>query len=85
MAEHQASLPKSITLPADPDEQNDDRSEWAEIALLAFMGQTRTDVGDAVSDLLADMMHWCDRNGIDFGSELERAQEHYKEETLPVA
>ena len=36
---------------------------------------------DAVSDLLADLMHWCDRFGQEFHEELRRALYHYAEET----
>lgn len=68
-------------LPPDPDGQNDDRAEWADTALNAFMRVTRTDHEDAVSDLLADLMHYCDRQGWNFEDELRRGSEHYHEET----
>ncbi len=32
-------------------------------------------------DLLADLRHWCDANGIDFDAESSRALEFWKEET----
>lgn len=35
-----------------------------------------------LSDLLADLMHWCKREGIDFAAELERAQENFQMELL---
>jgi len=69
-------------LPPDPDEINDDRAEWAGKALAAFMDCTRTWEEDAVADLIADLMHWCDRNGQDFARELARGQGMYREETL---
>ena len=75
------NTPADESLPPDPEGQNDDRAEWAEAAIVTFEEQTGTDRGDAVCDLLADLMHWGDRNGQDFTAELERAQMHYAAET----
>jgi len=72
---------RSRKLPPDPDQMNDDRSEWAQAALSAFIVETRTDKEDAVADLLADLMHWCDRNKLEFDHELNRARDHYRAET----
>lgn len=74
--------PVDVRLPADPEDQNDDRSGWAEVAIKAFMKETGTDAEDAVSDLLADLAHYCDRHGLELGHELCRAMSHYGEETL---
>ena len=68
-------------LPPDPDGKNDDRASWAGRAVAAFQEATRTDDEDALCDLLADLMHWCDRNQSDFATELDRAQHHYDAET----
>lgn len=68
-------------LPADPEELNHQRAGWAAEAILAFRNVTGTDTCDAVSDLIADLAHWCDRNGISFAAELERGRMHYEEET----
>lgn len=68
-------------LPPDGDGENDDRSRWADAAILEFRRQTGSDLEDALSDLLADAMHWCDRNEIDFDNELDRARGHYDAET----
>lgn len=68
-------------LPADPEEKNDDRAGWANSAIEEFESVTRTDREDALSDLLADLGHWCDRNGFDFAKELRRGMYHYNEET----
>ena len=69
-----------------PRNRNDDRASWAEVALVdalrAFMKTTRTDREDALSDLLADLLHWCDSNDIDFDRELERGRGHYAEELI---
>jgi hypothetical protein len=67
-------------LPPDPRNMNDSRAAWAGAALSTFMTQTGTDREDAMSDLLADLMHWADRNGQDFDAALDRAREHYKAE-----
>jgi hypothetical protein len=69
-------------LPPDPEGMNDSRAGWAADAVTAFRSATGTDEGDAVSDLLADLMHWCDRHGQDFGHQLTRARDHYAAETL---
>ena len=69
-------------LPPDVDGKNNDRSKWAHKALQAFMKETGVEFEvDALSDLLADLMHWCDRNQTDFNTELERARYHYAAET----
>ena len=70
-------------LPPDPEERNDERAEWAQSAINAFRIATGTDPEDAVSDLLADLMHWCDRYGPGFHNELNRARNHYDAETDP--
>lgn len=69
-------------LPPDPEEINESRAEWAEQAIRAFQDATQTDDGDALSDLLCDLMHWSDRNGKEsFATQLRRAEMHYEEET----
>lgn len=70
-------------LPPDPEGQNDARAEWAASALRHFQCTTNADFEDALSDLLADFMHWCDRNDQVFDTELRRARGHYEEETRP--
>ena len=37
----------------------------------------------SLTDLLGDLMHWADRNGVDFTDELARAQRHYAAEIAP--
>ena len=68
-------------LPPDRDQFNANRARWADVALNEFQRLTGADTGDAVSDLLADLMHWCCRSGQDFEAELQRAREHYDCET----
>ena len=78
------AYPHEKQLPPDPDGMNDDRASWAEIALHAFQAATGTDREDAVSDLICDLMHLCDRDGElgDFDAQVERARGHYEAETL---
>ena len=71
-------------LPPDPEGMNDNRAKWARSAVRRFQRQTGTDRGTAVSDLLCDLMHFCDREGFDFRAELETATMHYKAETSEV-
>lgn len=72
-----------LGLPPDPDGRNDSRAAWAGYALAAFVSQTGTDAGDAVTDLLCDLMHLADREGTDFAADLVRARMHYAAETQP--
>lgn len=68
-------------IPPDPDGQNNNRAIWADYAILEFRKATGTDPGDALADLLCDLMHWDDRNQQDFENALARAYGHYREET----
>lgn len=70
-------------LPHDPDNQNGNRAAWAEAAIAAFVVATGTDPEDALADLLGDLIHWCDRNGLDFDHELHRGRGYYADETAP--
>jgi hypothetical protein len=72
---------KPSPLPPDPDGMNFDRAAWADKAIAAFRDATGTDTEDALSDLLADLMHWADRAGYGFNDELDRARRHYEAET----
>ena len=69
------------SLPPDPEGTTDSRASWAEAAIIAFQRETGTDREDALADLLGDLHHWADRNGQDFDAQLDRAQQHYAEET----
>ena len=71
----------STTLPPDPQEMNELRSDWADAALKAFTSGVNTDPEDMLADLLCDLHHWADRNGEDFDSTLARANMHYEAET----
>lgn len=71
----------SKPLPPDPEGMNDKRAEWADAALCEFQRVVRGDKEDALADLLANLHHWCDRNGHDFDASLAMAKQHYAEET----
>jgi hypothetical protein len=68
-------------LPPDPDGMNFDRASWADKAISAFQHATGTDRDAALTDLLADLMHWADRAGYGFREALDRARSHYEAET----
>lgn len=73
-------------IPPDPEEMNDDRAEWTEQALETFRratcpGSPEEPFEDLIPDLLADLAHYCDRNGLDFGHMLWGARAHYEDET----
>lgn len=72
------------SLPPDPENMNDDRAAWAAEALSQFQRVTGTEDEDALGDLLCDLMHWSDRNDIDFEDALWRARGHYEAETTPA-
>ncbi len=73
--------PSPRRVPRDPERMNDARAAWAAAALHAFVDQTGADEEDAAPDLIADLMHWCDRHGYDFAGALDRARRHYDAET----
>lgn len=77
--------PNPVPPPPDPEEMNDDRASWAGYALKTFQDVTGADGEDALSDLLCDLMHLCDRRPDlgNFDAMLERARANYKEETTP--
>jgi hypothetical protein len=64
---------------------NERRAEWAQCAIDAFIETTGTDPEDALSDLLCDIMHWCDiaeNESPGFDAELDRAKGHYEYEVV---
>ncbi|ANJ76534.1 hypothetical protein PQH03_28370 [Ralstonia insidiosa] len=65
----------------DLDGLNDERAMWARQALDAFQRATNCEQESVVGDLLCDLMHHCDRTGVDFLSEMGRAVRHYEDET----
>lgn len=58
---------------------------WAQTALDAFAKTTNMDAAGeddstVLADLLTDLMHWCDDNGVDFKSTLAASINRYDEE-----
>lgn len=60
--------------------ENGGRALRAETALTNYQDETGADLEDAVCDLLADIMHWCDRSGHEFETSLRRARMHHDHE-----
>jgi hypothetical protein len=56
---------------------NQARTKWAGTALDAYRRETGCDTEDSLTDLLADLMHWCDRSDVDFAATLHGARGHY--------
>jgi hypothetical protein len=59
---------------------NLDRAEWAAAALRHFQCTTGTDYDDALTDLLCDLHHFCDRENVSFQTALNTARKHYDAE-----
>jgi hypothetical protein len=60
--------------------KNQERASWAMIAVQSFQdetGLTGDSLDTAILDLLGDLMHLCDVEGISFESCLERGKWHY--------
>ena len=74
-------------LPPDTDKMvgcsNKDRAEWALAAVQEFQRKTGSDNDTAVGDLIADLMHMCDRfpEMGPFGAQFQNGQRHYVAET----
>lgn len=65
-------------------DMNATRRKAARAALVAFgkvKGQTlKYEARDMVTDILADLQHFCQVKGIDFEDRLQSANEHYQAE-----
>ena len=74
-------------LPPDPDDMNDDRAEWVASCLAIMSKTTGCEYGrEALGDLLCNMFHWCDRNGLagEMPNIFAGAAENYRQETMPL-
>jgi hypothetical protein len=70
------------TLKPDPESMKRHHAECAAAAIRHFMRDTGTNWGDAVSELLCDLMHFCNReDDFDFNRELDRARTYYEVDT----
>ena len=73
-------------LPKYRQERNAKRVDQAEVALLAFAEATGLSEADHdvwVSDLLCNLMHYCEQQGKDLETELAHGQMHYEAEIDP--
>lgn len=71
-----------MPIPPDPEERNDQRAEYAEIAIAAFNEVNGDDEPSSnLSDLLCNLRHWCDRNDVDFEQAALSAEINYNAET----
>lgn len=59
---------------------NHSRARAARYALGAFIQEKPTDEQDAVRDLIADLGHYCDEEGLDYTTELAAAERHWRAE-----
>ena len=69
----------------DPD--NDDRADWAQEALDLFARTTRMDTAGEepetiIQDLITDLLHLADREGIDIDTLISNAKGTYEEEVM---
>lgn len=70
-------------------EQNHDRAEWARVAVKAFRNVCRGSMKDgepvldeAVGDLIGDLLHLCEENGLDPLQIARHGISHYVAETF---
>ena len=62
---------------------NRERADWASIALVAFAEEVRMEDEDRetqLSDLLCDLMHFCNVEKLKWSLCVSRAQNHFREE-----
>lgn len=67
-------------LPPDPDGINSVRAARAGLAIKHFIKASQdhpNETAHALPDLLCNLMHWADRNGVDFDRALATATNHY--------
>jgi hypothetical protein len=64
---------------------NDDRVHAAQYALDAFQAKCRTDDCDAITDLIADLLHLARQRGEDPDAILRRAEMHFVAEEMEDA
>lgn len=82
------SAQNAAPLPPNPDGQNDVRAKWANQTMFTFgrvsgMDDAGVDDQTILGAMLAGLMHWCDRTGIEFEAALRTGRERYREETTP--
>ena len=60
---------------------NETRIAWADAALRYYRDMAASTDDDKLADLLSDLMHWADANGMDFPRALSRAEMNHHFET----
>ncbi len=62
--------------------ENFKRAEWADTAMEAFIAEVgdNEDPSDNLMDLLCNLIHWADLNGISFTETMQRARRMYRME-----
>src|SRR5580765_3673833 len=74
-------------LPPDPDGMNDDRAAWADECIYLMSELTGCEPGqEALGDLMCNLFHWGDRNGItpdEMVNLFMNRKQMYHEETAP--
>jgi hypothetical protein len=63
-----------------PEAKNSLRVVSAAQALNVFVRESGCDADDALTDLLTNLMHWCDATSGDFNAALKRAWLHHQAE-----
>jgi hypothetical protein len=59
---------------------NFERAGWAGAALRHFQSSTGTDDDTALPDILCDLQHWANREGVSFENALDTARMHHQAE-----
>lgn len=59
---------------------NDDRADWAEMALKTFRAHTGAEDEEAIADLVCDLLHLAARRGQDVDTVLFRAKYNFDAE-----
>lgn len=72
-------------LPPDPDGANAARAAPAGSAVYTYKHEKGMNADeDGLFDLLVDLRHWADREGLDFDDAIEHSKACYVEETTPA-
>lgn len=72
--------PSWLWLSSGEPDSNDDRTKRALFCLSAHQAYAKSDDLPRVADLLADLMHYCKDQGVDFAHELNVGADFFEEE-----
>jgi len=59
---------------------NEDRIASADTAIRTLHDEISGDFGHLLRDMLTNLMHWADHQGLDFSAACDRAWKHYEQE-----